>query len=117
MFSLACLFLSIAILSFILKYRVHIHVHYSSLETQPSRQARVSNVSKPPRHNTAVKSDVPEVPSGTRAGVQDNAIVDVMSALINLQVKPARARQIASRVCSSPGDFDSLLRRAIQEAA
>ena len=42
---------------------------------------------------------------------------EIQSALVNLGCKKDKARAIVTRVCSQPGSFDELLRRAIQEAA
>jgi hypothetical protein len=100
----------------VLKYRVHIHVN---IETDGSYVRRRRHVSRGSARQSFVvgqeagESPVPAEVSSDRASTQ----AEVAAALSALGCQKAKAKTIASRVCSQPGSFDELLRRAIREAA
>jgi hypothetical protein len=127
MFSATCLILSAAILFYILKYRVHIHVHItreSSGIRQSVRPARPAKVSSVPRH--APKSDdrlrmlntgLSPSGSGTRENESQQATTaDLVSALRNLGATSGAARIAAARAAKETQDFGQALKLAIQYA-
>jgi len=132
MFSLFCLLASIAILCFVLKFRVHVHLH---VECSPSSSRGVRHVrvkagkgySESPlaslsgRRSEAInRTPLPvEAPLSNRPvpSQETTPIQDLQSALVNLGAKPHRAKAAAEHVCRNlpQAPFDTLLRVAIQE--
>jgi len=124
MLSAACLLVSAAILFYILKYRVHIHVTYEAQRTPGRSERKGRTVSA--KVGAATRSTVRPIrqrlerdePGSSKLDRSGDNLREVTSALINLGCAPAHARKAAARACSSGAqDFDALLRRAIQEAA
>jgi hypothetical protein len=97
---------SCAILAFVLRYRVHLHVEYTP---RPSRK----------RHRR-VHSERATIRGTKPAAVLTDPLVestvrDLESALVNLGAtkEEAKARARAA-IAEGPGDFDSLILRAMQ---
>jgi len=125
MFASVCLLFSLAILFFVVRFRIHVHVVYQGSPW----------VASPRRKQAGVKACSPTTRallpiSGRRAAVMavssealPTAITrpaqDLQSALVNLGANKAKARATAQRVCQQhPGaGFDQLVRIAIQEVA
>lgn len=92
MFSAACLLTSAAILFFVLRYRVHIHVTYAGSRPR-SRAARTA------------------APRSTAADTE------LVSALRNLGCSAPAAKKAATRAAAeAPNDFNGALKLAIQYA-
>jgi len=124
-FNALSLLISLAILFFVIRFRIHVHVVYqgSSWVASPRRkQAGVKACSSSTRAllpisgrraaETAVTSEA--LPTAMTLPVQD-----LQSALVNLGASKSRARATAQKVCQQhPGaGFDQLVRIAIQEVA
>lgn len=112
----------IAILFYVLKYRVHIHVTYTKNESSragsQSRRSRVSGKVPGDQRAAAGPRAHDRNLDHVRTEASSSALRDITSALINQGCTPAHARKAAARACASDAqDFDTLLRRAIQEAA
>jgi hypothetical protein len=127
------LLLSLAILYWVLKYRVHIHVTYTPLrgreprrgsakprtgEDRPHQFAGSVPPSRPRISPRSIASDV----SAAESVIHPESVVwgDISSALVNLGTPKTKARSIASKVCKEHAgeqSFEDLLRLAIQEAA
>ena len=95
----------------VIRYRVHIHVTYSN----HTDAAHIAGGRKKVARSVAVEAgkpagdpDVPDVPAHRQ---------ELEEALTGLGCKRLKARQIAEKVASQGGDFDSMLRAAIREAA
>ena len=95
-----------AMLFFILRYRIHVHVEYTPIRSRrnPSRVgSRRSNASDAGRATVAVS---PEVAAVAR---------DLESALTNLGASSKEAQErAAAAIAQGPGDFDALILRAMQ---
>lgn len=110
MFSCLSLTISAAILYFVLRYRVHVHVSY----TPRRRAARPAQSSR--RTSRCMPEEVrpvqsPAVPSPVRQK-------DLESALRNLGCKPAQAKEAAGRAMfHQDPEFPAALRRAIDYAS
>jgi len=137
MFASASLLISLAILFFVIRFRIHVHVVYqgSPWVASPRRkQAGVKACSsstrallplEAPNRATAMKLGEIQGNGQVRRGhpySQRNEHVapecsDLQSALVNLGASKSRARTTAQKVCQQhPGaDFDQLVRIAIQE--
>lgn len=131
MFSFLSLACSLAILYFVLRYRVHVTVTYDDRRNR-------TNVARPSVRRGRVHSEVGTVErrkgNGTAGGVCEgpprrNEVTpcdrqdvsnkrDIADALIGLGCsKPAAKLAADKAVNAGPAEFDVLLRRAIQEAA
>jgi len=139
LFCLAFGAIACAVLYFVLKHRVHIHIAYQSRGQEPRRTATAEQMpaarqaARAARANRKAGDDGPlqftqaprttsrvvNLPSGARGSFDSVVWGDLTSALINLGCKEKRARQIVSRLqAEAPKEeFDALLRRAIKEAA
>ena len=125
MFTAFSLIVSSAILFFVLRYRVHVHVTYT-----PRTSRRVSRYapeagrqdSRPCRPTPAAQQ------GGTRqreslanlgGGSKGNPLAsDLISALIGLGSKPAAAKKATERALAHQDqDFERALRRAIDYAS
>jgi hypothetical protein len=97
----AILFLaSCAILYFVLKYRIHLHVEYS-----PRKAHRA--------HRRGVAPSTPSEAPASPVSVQ--MLADLESALVNLGAsKPEARTRAAAAIAQGPGDFDALILRAMQ---
>lgn len=98
-------FFSVAILFWVLRYRVHVHVTYQGHQ-KPIKS----------RSPAIARRIEPRVCGGQAGeGVQN----DLKSALVNLGCAKEKARNVAQKVYSqSPeADFSVLLKQAIREAA
>jgi hypothetical protein len=114
--SILCALISLAVLFFILKYRIHIHVTYQSSSRGSSRpRVKAGNVSSihPAK---GLRGREPRGADSLSAG-DDLPRKEIQSALVNLGVERKRASEVAERVCGKPGSFDERLREAIREAA
>jgi hypothetical protein len=112
MFTTFSFLISSAILFFVLRYRVHVHVTYT-LPVSPR------GIRSPMRSQRATDRSSLVAP-GRQAEATTNCRpvqADVESALINLGCKKLKAREIAARACREHQDFEGALRLAIQEAA
>jgi Holliday junction resolvasome RuvABC DNA-binding subunit len=101
MFSVACLILAAAILGWIIRYRVHIHIEYQPRYTAKRRARR--------RH----------MPTETPAGNFDaETVATLTEALVSLGATKTAARAAARKalVEMPNGTSDELLRAAIQQA-
>lgn len=130
MISASCFLFSASVLFFVLKYRVHIHVTYAPrIDRRAVRDLRWPRpaVSSHGDHQDTMarvarmgKKPVAESPIGRSAplAIATAAHSDIVSALVNLGCSKSEAREAAKRaVEQGPAEFESLLRRAIQEAA
>jgi hypothetical protein len=97
-------FVSIGILLFILRYRIHLHVEYTPRPSK-KRHHRVHSEravirgTKPPSTDPLVESTVR----------------DLESALVNLGATKEESRnRAAAAIAQGPGDFDALILRAMQ---
>jgi len=130
---------SLAILFFVVRFRIHVHVVYTSSSRDYSRPRPKSGRGTP--RLTSTSSDAgspatrPESLSGRRAEADAMPVArltsaptamtlpvqffDVQSVLVNLGAPKAKARATAQRVCQQhPGaGFDQLVRIAIREVA
>ena len=95
LFSCAC-----AILYFVLRYRVHLHIEYTPCGHKCKRHRRRQTF---PSASDAVPSTLFELQR------------DLESALKNLGANKEEARQRAAQaLAQGPGDFDALILRAMQ---
>ncbi len=165
MFSALCLITSAAVLFFVLRFRVHVHVTYTrtSSGTRPRKkgESAARSVSAPPsltRLTTARRpaacslanlggggnpappvslsvqmdasddcgGDLASEPryavQGTGSKTRHTAVApfesDLVSALVNLGSKPAKAKEAAARAMfHQDADFTTALRRAIDYAS
>lgn len=108
----ALFILSVAILYFILKYRVHVHVQYSRRGATSARARKGGEIL-----STEALEDGHRAMS-RREPLQPTTR-DITSALVNLGCDRAKALEVAKRVQKAhPGvGFDGLLREALREAA
>jgi len=127
---------SLAILFFVVRFRIHVHVVYQGSSRDYSRPRPKSGRSTPRlQYSSDAGSPAtrPESFSGRRAEADRQPVArltsaptamtppvqffDVQSALVNLGAPKAKARATAQRVCQQhPGaGFDQLVRIAIQE--
>lgn len=107
--SILSAFISVGILIFILKYRVHIHVN---IDSRPTRSQRAVVRIPAKVGAAAINARARAIRKGP-----DSPCDEIASALVNLGCKPAEARAAAKRaVDQGPGEFEEILRRAIQEA-
>ena len=124
MFNLLSLLFSIGTLAFILRYRIHVHVVYSSSRRDSRPRAKSAGSKACPHTRTALPI------SGRRAGgvsqsseaptvAMTRPVQDLASALVNLGASKASARAAALRAYQQApnASFDELVRIAIQEAA
>lgn len=124
MFSAISLAASTAILFFVLRYRVHVHVTYTPRpSTRSTRSAREAG-RRVPEPSRPIKA-APVRAEGQRAGVANLGggshglplASDLESALVNLGTKKAIARKAAERAMyHQDADFTAALRRAIDYA-
>ena len=112
MFSALCLLLSIAILFFILRYRVHVHVSYTP--RVPGRRAEASRPTATTRPgNIRQRGKLANLGGGGEAV----ALADLTSALRGLGCTAAQARTAAERALDQRlPDFADTLKAAIQFA-
>lgn len=96
-FCLFCLIAAAAMLFYMVRYRVHVHIEYTP------RPAHAGRPRRPARR-----------PAPIASGPAPELIEDLTSALVNLGAKPARARAIAEREARAGGSFEECLRRAVQ---
>jgi hypothetical protein len=85
-------------LYFVIRYRVHIQISYST----PARRPRSAR--KPSRPG----------PRALEAVAAPEIVADLASALVNLGAKPAQARKAAARAAGETDDFTAALLLAIQ---
>lgn len=119
MFSTLCLIITSAILFFILKYRVHVHVTYTPTSSRVTarkgrRAEEATGTDARTRHGPALPQAM------TRPAKDPGSIVwgDITSALVNLGAPKAKAQAAAQKaVRQFPDSFDDQLRAAIQEVA
>ena len=88
-----------AIAYLVVRYRIHIHVSYA------------------PAQSTSNAPSQPCKPSPQRKQNEENSEKEIAAALVALGCKASRAKGIAATVCPAGGDFENMLRRAIQEVA
>jgi Holliday junction resolvasome RuvABC DNA-binding subunit len=98
---------SCAILYYVVRYRVHVHIEFSD---SPSRQ-RVKKGRRAERSEST--------PTTATAMTRPDPSNDLSSALVNLGAKPHRARAAAQHVVRNWPDagFDEQLRAALKEVA
>jgi hypothetical protein len=103
--NLALFISTAAMLFYIVRYRIHLHVEYSPLRSRRhARRARFQGPATEPGR-------VAPVDSGEASGVAR----DLESALVNLGASKEEARQrTACAIAQGPGDFDALILRAMQ---
>lgn len=101
--------MSVGILFFVVRYRIHLHVEY-----RPRQRKHVHKF-----HRTAEPRLV--VPGKGKAGevsgeaFPPQTLRDLESALRNLGASPKEAHQRATAaLAQGPGDFDALMLRALQ---
>jgi hypothetical protein len=105
-FNLALFISTAAMLFYIVRYRIHLHVEYT-----PIRSRRHSRRAQASRSIASGVGRVAPVDSGEAAGVAQ----DLQSALVNLGASSKEARERASAaIAQGPGDFDALILRAMQ---
>ena len=113
--NLALFISTAAMLFYIVRYRIHLHVEY-----KPRKRARrhdggmgdckLKRFEVPDAYASA-SGQVAPVDSGEAAGVAR----DLESALVNLGASSKEARERASAaIAQGPGDFDALILRAMQ---
>jgi hypothetical protein len=136
MFSSACLLASLAILFYVLKYRVHVHVTYTPSSRRkgearkgvpavtrsgdPSLSGRRAEASLRQKSLQPTAMTRPVHPESVVWGDQETTpILDIQSALVNLGAKPKRAKAAAEHVLRNwpDADFSTQLRAALQEVA
>ena len=100
--NLALFISTAAMLFYIVRYRIHLHVEY---------KPRHRRASKASRSIASGVGQVAPVDSGEAAGVAR----DLESALVNLGASSKEARErAAAAIAQGPGDFDALILRAMQ---
>ena len=104
LFNISLFLISVAILFFVVKYRIHITVNYTP-STPKSARARKSAAGGPAQLPVALAPSMAPAES------------EIAAALVNLGCKPKKAREVAAKVVPAGGDFDAMLRRAIAAAA
>ena len=105
-FNLALFLSTAAMLFFILRYRIHVHIEYTPRHSR-RRGSSSAGISRPPR--VAGKLPGEECTPVTR---------DLISALVNLGAKKKEAQErAAAAIAEGPGDFDALILRAMQQKA
>jgi hypothetical protein len=111
------LFLWVAGFYLVIRYRVHIHVTYSNHADAAPVRSRRGKAARSVAPASPVVPDDSEV--GKPAGDPDVPAHrhELEQALTGLGCKKLKARQVAEKVASQGGDFDSMLRTAIREAA
>ena len=93
---------ALAALFVLLRFRVHVHVTY---------QPRKASQSQPVVSRRGSRSRVVE-PGGSAIRQSE---ADLVSALVNLGMPKTEAQKTATQaIAQGPGDFDTLLRRALQ---
>ena len=103
-FNLALFISTAAMLFYIVRYRIHLHVEYTPLRSRRHARRRF----QAPAMETG---RVAPVDSGEASGVAR----DLESALVNLGASKEEARQrTACAIAQGPGDFDALILRAMQ---
>ncbi len=126
MFSATALLISTSILFYVLRYRVHIHVTYTTTKrrcsnrTAQRRDDPNTGGNLAARRGSASRSAVeigtrerkPNPQSGSRPDAQN----DLTSALRNLGCSPGIAKQAAQRAAAESKDFDTSLRLAMKYA-
>jgi len=117
---LATLALVLWIIGFylVLKYRVHIHVNIETGDlSRAKRNRRDHRPGRSATRNDALYgSGLAVVRGSVVEAVAADSSSEIFATLVGLGCRKPRARQIAKVVCSQPGSFDELLRRAINEA-
>jgi hypothetical protein len=115
--SILCALISLAVLYFILKYRVHINIEITS-SRGPRPRVKAGNVSSihPSRKSQGTESHGASL---ARRRTGEDPSLEITSALVNLGSSKAEARAAAKRAIAKLPDapFDVVLRAAIQEAA
>ena len=106
-FNLALFISTAAMLFYIVRYRIHLHVEYT-----PIRSRRHSRRAQASRSLASEVGQVAPVDSGEAAGVAR----DLESALVNLGATKKEARErTAYAIAAGPApDFDTLILRAMQ---
>ena len=106
-------FASVAILFFVLRYRVHLHLEYAP-RTRKNRRMRaqtatvVSRSGKNPPQEARQQTE----PSWT---APTQMVTDLESALVNLGAsKPEARKRATAAMAQGPAGFDALLFRAMQ---
>jgi hypothetical protein len=95
-----------AMLFYVVRYRIHLHVEYTPIRSR--RHARRAQASRSPA--SRVGQVTPFV-----SGEADGVARDLESALVNLGASSKEARERASAaIAQGPGDFDTLILRAMQ---
>lgn len=105
------LLISAAILFYVIRYRVHVHVTYTAPAGRRPRHHR----SPKPASGSAIARTVE--PTRSTAAKSSEASSLISSALVNLGAKPRDARAAAERAIQAnpAAPFETLLRKAIQE--
>lgn len=125
MIGVLSLLFSLAILYFVVRYRVHVSIRVSYDDGRNKSDAGSSRSGgSRVRPGVGTKGRVSPIgirkgPASNHATVASNGgnIGDIISALVNLGCSKSEARIAAERAMSKgPGDLEELLRRAIQEA-
>jgi hypothetical protein len=96
MFSSACLLFSLAILYFVLRYRVHIHINVTS--SRHSSEAR--------KGLRAADSSSSFGPTAMTRPAESVVLGDIASALVNLGAPKAQAKAAAIRAVREHPDAD-----------
>ena len=116
MFSLFCLLASSAILFFILKYRVHVHVTLtSSRDSIHASRGKGRRAESPRRKTGSIATTRPIQPI---AAVPESIVWgDIASGLVNLGAGKREARAAAQKACRENPDasFNSVFTVALQE--
>ena len=96
---------SVGILIFILRYRVHLHVEYNPKAGRSVRRRRAER--------EIIRAAVPQ--NAAEQLAQNATRRDLESALVNLGAGKEEARsRAAEAIAKGPGDFDALILRAMQ---
>ena len=115
--------LSSAILWYVIKYRIHVHVTISTSSRGPLSSARKpgrrAEANRRPDQFERATATVPTAKTRPANSQETTPVLDIQSALVNLGCKPHRARAAAEHVTRNwpEKDFDAQLRAAIQEVA
>ena len=124
MFNFFCLLVSIGTLVFILRYRIHVHVVYSSSRRDSRPRAKSAGSKACPHTRAALPISGRQTTGQLTSEAQPVAsrpgpVQDLASALVNLGASKASARAAALRAYQQApnASFDELVRIAIQEAA
>ena len=93
---------SAAMLFYVIKYRIHLHVEYAKRSGRGGRKARQEQSARRSGQQGVASADSP-------------LEKDLISALENLGASKEEARaRAAEAVAQGPGDFDALILRAMQ---